>query len=67
MYKRQGIQLANLYGFTTQNPAYYEICSNEATTKQRKLEIDGRKLIVYKPVVNITCLLYTSIIYCKKI
>ena len=49
-----GIQLANLYGFTTQNPAYYEICSNEATTKQRKLEIDGRKLIVYKPVVNIT-------------
>ena len=49
-----GIQLANFYGFTTQNPAYYEICSNEATTKQRKLEIDGRKLIVYKPVVNIT-------------
>lgn len=49
-----GIQLANLYGFTTQNPSIYEICSNEATTKQRKLEIDGRQLVVYKPVVNIT-------------
>ena len=43
-----------MYGFETQNSVYYEICSNEATTKQRKLEIDGRKLIVYKPVVNIT-------------
>lgn len=49
-----GIQLANLYGFTTQNPSCYEICSNEATTKQRKLDIDGRQVIVYKPVVNIT-------------
>lgn len=49
-----GVQLANLYGFTTQNPSIYEICSNEATTKQRKLEIDGRQLVVYKPVVNIT-------------
>lgn len=49
-----GIQLANLYGFTTQNPSCYEICSNEATTKQRKLEIDGRQVVVYKPVVNIT-------------
>ena len=49
-----GIQLANLYGFTTQNPSCYEVCSNEATTKQRKLDIDGRQVIVYKPVVNIT-------------
>lgn len=49
-----GIQLANLYGFTTQNPSCYEICSNEATTKQRKLIIDGRQIIVYKPVVNVT-------------
>lgn len=49
-----GMQLANLYGFTTQNPSYYEVCSNEATTKQRKLDIDGRQVVVYKPVVNIT-------------
>lgn len=35
-----GIQLANMYGFTTQNPACIEVCSNEATTKQRKLDID---------------------------
>jgi len=49
-----GIQLANMYGFTTQNPSCYEVCSNEATTKQRKLDIDGRQIIVYKPVVEIT-------------
>lgn len=49
-----GLQLANMYGFTTQNPYCYEVCSNEASTKQRKLEIDGRQIIVYKPVVNIT-------------
>ena len=48
-----GLQLANLYGFTTQNPSCIEVCSNEATTKQRKLKIDGRDLIVYKPVVKI--------------
>ena len=35
-----GIQLANMYGFTTQTPACIEVCSNEATTKQRKLCID---------------------------
>lgn len=49
-----GMQLANMYGFTTQNPACIEVCSNEATTKQRKLDIDGRKIIVYKPVATIT-------------
>ena len=49
-----GIQLANMYGFTTQNPACIEVCSNEATTKQRKVDIDGRKIIVYKPVTEIT-------------
>lgn len=48
-----GLQLANLYGFTTQNSSCIEVCSNEATTKQRKLNIDGRDLIVYKPVVKI--------------
>ena len=49
-----GLQLANMYGFTTQNPACIEVCSNEATTKQRKLCIDGRNLIIYKPVAEIT-------------
>ena len=49
-----GIQLANMYGFTTQTPACIEVCSNGATTKQRKLCIDGRNLIIYKPVTEIT-------------
>lgn len=49
-----GIQLANMFGFTTQNPSCYEVCSNEASTKQRKLEIDGRKIIIYKPVVDVS-------------
>ena len=49
-----GIQLANMYGFTTQTPACIEVCSNEATPKQRKLCIDGRNLIVYKPITEIT-------------
>ena len=49
-----GIQLANMYGFTTQTLACIEVCSNEATTKQRKLCIDGRNLIVYKPITEIT-------------
>ena len=43
-----------MYGFTTQTPACIEVCSNEATTKQRKLCIDGRNLIIYKPVTEIT-------------
>jgi hypothetical protein len=30
------------------------VCSNEATTKQRKLDIDGRQIIVYKPVTDIS-------------
>ncbi|BAK47009.1 hypothetical protein CXIVA_10420 [Clostridium sp. SY8519] len=49
-----GLMLANTYGFTTQNPACYEICSNEATTKQRKRKIDGNTIIVYKPVTEVT-------------
>lgn len=49
-----GIQLANMYGFTTQNPSCYEVCSNEASTKQRKLNVDGRQIIVYQPVVKIS-------------
>ncbi|MCC8103836.1 MAG: hypothetical protein LIP11_16845 [Clostridiales bacterium] len=49
-----GLQLANAYGFTSQNPACYEVCSNEATTRQRKLEICGRTVIVYRPVATVT-------------
>ena len=49
-----GVQLANMYGFTTQNPSYYEVCSNEASTKQRKLDVNGRQIIVYKPVAEIS-------------
>lgn len=48
-----GLQLANMYGFTTQNPSCIEIRSNEATTAQRKLDIGGRKVIVYKPYARI--------------
>ncbi|MBQ8956043.1 MAG: hypothetical protein IJ075_03650, partial [Lachnospiraceae bacterium] len=49
-----GVGLANKYGFTTQNPACYEVCSNEATTKQRKQDIDGNTIVVYKPVAEVT-------------
>ena len=48
-----GLQMVNKYGFTTQNPARYEVCSNEASTKQRKQEIDGNTIVVYKPVADI--------------
>ena len=49
-----GLQLANMYGFTTQNPSCYEVCSNEASDKEEKIYIDGRQIIVYKPVVMIS-------------
>ncbi len=49
-----GLQLANKYGSTTQNPSCYEVCSNEASTKQRKHEIDGNTIVVYKPVAEVT-------------
>lgn len=48
-----GFQLANKYGFTSQNPSCYEVCSNEATTKQRKQEIDGNTIVVYKPITTV--------------
>lgn len=48
-----GLQLANEYGFTTQVPSCIEVCSNEATTKQRKSSVDGKNIIVYKPVTQI--------------
>ena len=43
-----------MYGFTTQNPSCYEVCSNEASDKEEKIYIDGRQIIVYKPVVMIS-------------
>jgi len=49
-----GLSLVNKYGFTSQNPSIYEICSNEATTKQRKVDIDGNNLVIYKPLSIIT-------------
>jgi predicted transcriptional regulator of viral defense system len=49
-----GLSLVNQYGFTSQNSSVYEICSNEATTKQRKYCIDGNNIIVYKPLTTIT-------------
>ena len=49
-----GLQLVNKYGFTSQNPSCYEVCSNEATTKQRKHEIDGNTIVVYKPLTDVT-------------
>lgn len=48
-----GLHLANMYGFTTQNPSGYEVCSNEASDKEEEIYIDGRQIIVYKPVVII--------------
>lgn len=48
-----GLMIANKYGFTSQNSAVIEISSNKATTRQRKLNIDGYKIIIYKPVTKI--------------
>lgn len=49
-----GISLYNKYGFTTQIPSVIEVTSNEASTIQRKLKIDGYNIVVYKPEVYIT-------------
>ena len=49
-----GLRLANKYGFTTQNSAVYEFYTNNITTKQRALTIDKRKVVMYKPYVEIT-------------
>ena len=48
-----GLQLANLYGFTTQNPSCIEIRTNAATTVRRTLDIDGHKIVVYRPYAQI--------------
>ena len=49
-----GLSLVNKYGFTSQNPSVYEICSNVATTKMRKQDVGGNNLIIYKPLALIT-------------
>ena len=49
-----GLQLANRLGFTTQNPSCYEVCSNEASTKQRKMNIDGNTIVIYKPLTEVS-------------
>ncbi len=49
-----GISMYNKYGFTTQIPSVIEVVSNTATTRQRKIEVDGYEIIMYKPLINIT-------------
>ena len=49
-----GYAVANEFGITTQNPAVIEICTNAATTKQRRLDIGKRLVILYKPKTQIT-------------
>lgn len=49
-----GIAIANYCGLTSQNEAWYEIKTNRASSKQRKLIVDGRTIVLYQPVVTIT-------------
>lgn len=49
-----GLGLYNKYGFTSQVPSVIEVTSNVATTKQRKINVDGYDIIVYKPIIEIT-------------
>lgn len=49
-----GISMFNKYGFTSQIPSIIEVVTNVATTKQRKIKIDGYSIIEYKPAVSIT-------------
>lgn len=49
-----GVKFASMYGFTSQSVDYIEICTNEATTKQRKIVIDGIEIVVHRPVTKIT-------------
>ncbi len=50
---KTGLEILNEYGFTTQNPSVIEVCSNQASSKQRKFDISGRKIIVYKPLAKV--------------
>ncbi len=49
-----GLAIANEYGFTSQNSGVYEVCSNAATTAQRKIVINERRVFIYKPKAPIT-------------
>lgn len=49
-----GVSLIKEYKLSIVDSSYYEVCSNEASTKQRKKQIDGNMLVVYKPVVEIS-------------
>lgn len=48
-----GIGLYNKYGFTSQVPSVIEVVSNAASTKQRKITVDGYNIIIYKPLFTI--------------
>lgn len=48
-----GLQLANAAGVTTQNPAFYEIASNAATTRMRRETIEKSRLIITRPFAKI--------------
>lgn len=48
-----GLTLVNNFGFSSQNPSYIEVESNNSSTKQRKLSIDGYNLIIYSPCTSI--------------
>ena len=58
---KTGLGILNEYGFTTQNPSVIEVCSNQASSKQRKFDIGGRKIIVYKPLAKVTKENYKSL------
>ena len=49
-----GLELVNNAGLTTQNSAYREVCSNNATTKIREEKFGNLKILVYQPLVEIT-------------
>ena len=49
-----GLQLVNRYGFTTQNSAFYEVCSNKATKNKRTVTVEGMRINVFKPKAYIT-------------
>ena len=58
---KTGLEILNEYGFTTQNPSTIEVCSNQASSKQRKFDVGGRKIIVYKPLAKVTKENYKSL------
>lgn len=49
-----GLNFANQIGITSQNPATVEVCSNQATTKQRLLDFGGNRIMVFAPCDEIT-------------